>query len=48
MHACMYIYIHTSSIKITPTAFSSPGKMWPLSNFFSFMSHGVNLFLKYV
>lgn len=34
---------HTSSIKITPDALSSPGKMWSLSNFFSFTSHGVTV-----
>lgn len=34
---------HTSSIKITPAALSSPGRRWPLRNFFSFTSHEVTV-----
>lgn len=47
-NACIYIHTHTytSSIKITPTAFSSPGKMWPLSNFFFIYEPWCKPFLK--
>lgn len=34
---------HTSSIKIIPNAFSSPGNPWSLNNLFPFTSNGVTV-----